>query len=220
MSDDIPSDLPKEPVEDPNNPEPPADPQDPPKEPEKKDRYKEDLLKEKQARKQLEADLHKLQQDREQDRISKMKEQEQFRELAEEYEQKMKNAEQESSSLKQAVLNDKKLTAVQQAVMKLGIRNEALSDLDMLSMDTLDIETTSHGRVNVLNADEFAQNLKLTKPHWFGRRSGNLNGSEPEVVHTGAVTLGMVKKAEQEYRKTGDSTKYETLLIKYKQQSR
>ena len=185
----------------------------------KKDRYKQDLLEQKAANKKLQDEIASLRQDRENDRISKMKEQERFKELADEYESKARQAEEDNRNLRNAVMNDKKLSAVQQAAMKLGIRKEALVDLDMLSLDTVEIETTSTGRVNVLNADHFAENLKIQKPHWFGRRSSNFNTSEPEVVTGGSVTMDMIKKAEQEYKKTGDSTKYQALLMKYKQQS-
>lgn len=186
--------------------------------PDKKDRYKEDLLKFKDRNKELEDEVKALREKQENDRIAKMKEQDRFKELADEYEAKAQKAEEDAKTLRSAVIADKKLSAIKQEAMKLGIRKEALDDLDMLSLDSVDIETTSTGRVNILNANVFAENLKIQKPHWFGKRSSNFNSSEPEITPMGAVSLDMIKKAEQEYKKTGDSTKYEALLRKYKQQ--
>jgi len=184
-----------------------------------KNRYKNDLLKQKAANKELMDRLAALEKDKEDTRIASMREKEQFKELAEEYKTKLEDAESRQSRLNDAIILDKKISAITQAALQMGIRKEALGDLDLLDLDTVEYETTSTGRVNVLDPKGFVEDLKVTKPHWFGKRSAKLNSEDPVVIPSdGSVTVEMIRKAEREAKKSGDSSQYLSLVKRYKQQ--
>ena len=92
--------------------------------------------------------------------------------------------------------------------MKSGIRPEAVDDLAMLSMNDVLVEHTSTGRVNVLGADRFIENLKQLRPHWFGKPALNVNSSVPGIKQGGVATIKDLLKMGDEASKTGDYTAY------------
>jgi hypothetical protein len=220
----MPSDLLDDPVEpvEPIEPVEPVEPIEPvePVVPPKKDRFKADLLKQKDLNADLTAKIAELEKQKDDARTNKLKEQEKFKELYEESEEKRLEAEEKANNLTDAIGIDKKYTAVKTKALQMGIRKEALDDLDLLDLDDLIVERTSTGRTTVLGVTEFVENMKITRPHWFGKKSAALNPGDPEVITSdGTVTIEMVMKAEKGYKKSGDSTVYLKLLKQYKKQS-
>lgn len=165
-------------------------------------------------------DLHKfkknaekLQAQLEADKQARMKEQNQWKELYEAEKVRAESALSESTSLKESFLSEKKYSALRSAVQGLGLRPEALSDLDMLDLAEIQVETTSTGKINVLGADKYAERLKAQKPHWFlDKKPPNVNTTGQSVHDQPAtVTAAMVLQAQKEGLKTGDMSKYTAL---------
>lgn len=173
------------------------------------------------------ADMHrykreaeKLKQEKEEARSAKLKENNQWKELAEAKELEAKSAREEKERIQNSYLAEKKYSAVREKCAALGLRPEAVSDLEMLDLESVQIETTSTGRLNVLGAEKFAERLKATKPHWFADKSApNVNTKGSRVIDSdGPVTPAAILAAEKEGRKSGDMSKYNELVKKYQTQ--
>lgn len=173
------------------------------------------------------ADLHKYkskaktyEEKIEQEKTARMKEQNQWKELAEQREKEAAEAKAETQKIQGSFLGERKFNAVREKCAALGLRPEAMSDLEMLDLSQVQIETTSTGKINVLGADKFSERLKALKPHWFAdKQPPNVNSGGPRIDDTdGTITTDMILAAEAEARKTGDSTKYHNLFSKYQTQ--
>lgn len=153
---------------------------------------------------------------------SEMKAKAQWEELAKRKEEEANQYKADAERVKTSYLNEKKYSAVREAASRLGLRKEAVSDLDLLSLDGVNIETTSTGKINVLGADSFVEKLKQAKPHWFSSsQPPNVNTSSPRVVEGGGpVTVDMILAAEKEAKKSGDYSKYHQLHKQFRTQPR
>lgn len=100
-----------------------------------------------------------------------LQEKENFKQLWENEKTKREEAEKKNQSLSKTVFNTFKNSAVKEEALKAGILDQAIADLDIIDTSPVEIETTDQGRINVLGAKEFIENLKGNKPHWF--KSGN-----------------------------------------------
>ncbi len=185
-----------------------------------KERALEDLKKIKAQNVELLEALKKKDEAIEESRLAKLKEQEKFQELAETWQQKAQDAEQKASGLEKSMIYAKKFDAVKTAALQAGIKKEAIDDLEMLDFGDVDIEYTSTGRVNVLGAGKFVENIKITRPHWFGKKGASVNPSEPGVVGSSSIKYADLLKAEEQAKKTGDYATYSALHKKYVQQLR
>ena len=136
-------------------------------------------------------------------RLDKLREKEQWQDLSKEWQDKAEKSETRANDLEQGMIFDKKYSAVREIALRSGLRNEALRDLELVSLEDVEIEVTSTGRVNVLNADKAVERLKSSRPHWFGRRGKcNVNANEPEVVVSGKeVTYNDVVKSRRDCKK-------------------
>lgn len=177
-----------------------------------------DLHKYKSQVTEFEQKLQRLEQEKKQAEVERMKSNEEWKKLAEIREHEAKEAQQKYQSMSQSVAFDKKYSAVREAALKAGIRKEALDDLELLDLSTVELETTSTGRVNVLGADDCVDRLKVTRPHWFGKRSAHLNSETPDTVAGQGVTYSDVLKAEKKAKETGDSAPYQKIVLQYKKQ--
>jgi hypothetical protein len=164
------------------------------------------------------AKVRELEEAKEKERLERMRQNEQWQELAKEHELKASELANENKTLKESLVFDKKYSAVKAAALSSGLRKEALSDLELIDLEGVEIETTSTGRINVLNADRVVEQLKTQRPHWFGRKGGNINSGDPEVVGSKEVTYDDLYKAEEKARKSGDYAPYKSLLMKFRQQ--
>lgn len=96
------------------------------------------------------------------------------------------NIEKEHKQFKEGYLFEQKFNAVRAAALKAGIRSEAEADLSLVKLDGVGLEATSSGRFLVHGADDYIEQLKKSKPHWFKSgevpqfNSGGLNQSVPE----------------------------------------
>jgi hypothetical protein len=81
-------------------------------------------------------------------KLAKLKESQNWQEIAKLKEEEANAAKSETNSLKQAVINDKKTSALKTAAVKAGINPQSLDDLDLLDFDEISVETTSQGKLS------------------------------------------------------------------------
>lgn len=162
----------------------------------------------------------KLKEEKENEKTNKLKEQNQWKEIAEQREREAKEAREESERIRNSYVGERKFNAVRGKCEALGLRPEAISDLEMLDLEEIQIETTNTGKINVLGADRFAQRLKTLKPHWFADKTPpNVNTKGARINDNGGVlTAADLIAAEREGRKSGDMSKYHELHAKFQQQ--
>lgn len=177
----------------------------------------------------VKADMHKykteaqtLRKAQEDARTAKLKEEAKWQELAEAREKEIETLRTDNQRIQDSYVNDRKFSALREKCQALGLRKEAISDLEGLDLGDITVETTNTGRVNILGADKFANRLKTLKPHWFSdpKTTPNVNTSSTRVItsDSGNVTTADIIAAEREGRKTGDMSKYLDLCDKYRKQ--
>ncbi|MBL0320681.1 MAG: hypothetical protein IPP74_15510 [Alphaproteobacteria bacterium] len=150
---------------------------------------------------------------------AKLREKKDWETLANKYQKERDDVASQNTRIKEALVIDKKASAVREAAAKLGILPEATGDLDLVDLNGVQIETTSTGKINVLGADKFAEKLKMLKPHWFRPLNPSVNSGGVRIEAGGAdITVKDVMNAEKEARKTGDSTKYKALYAQFQKQ--
>jgi len=167
------------------------------------------------------AEAKKFQVELETKRVDEMKKANEWESLAKLREEKLTALEADNTRMKESFVNEKKFSAVKVLAVAAGLRKEALSDLDLLELNSVMLETTSTGKMNVLGAERFVESLKTSKPHWFAAPTApNVNTDGVTVVDSmvGPVTVEMIMAAEKESLKTGDKSKYHDLHNKYRKQ--
>lgn len=151
---------------------------------------------------------------------SKLKANNQWKELAEANEKKAKDAELKAAKLQESYINNGRFNAVKEKCVALGLHPNAADDLAGLDLSDITVETTNTGKVTYLGADKFAERVKTLKPHWFTEKAPpvvNTNGQRV-LDSQGAVTPQMILAAEKEASKSGDKSKYNDLHKRYQQQ--
>jgi len=162
--------------------------------------YQEKLAAERQEKEKLAKQIEEMQ-------TNQLQEKENFKQLWQNEKQKREAAENKLDGVTREHVNYLKTSAIKTEAMKLGIRPEAMEDLNMLDTSMVEIETTSTGNVNILGAKEFIDGLKEKKPFWFNK--GNppiINNAMPEggaakKKYTGAELEDLREKDPSAYKK-------------------
>lgn len=171
-----------------------------------------DLHRFKDEAKQLKEQLENLNKE-------KLKASNDWKTLAELNEQKAKDAEAKVQALTQATVYDRKMNAVVAALRAKGLRKEAEIDVEALDLSEIQVETTNTGRINILNAEEFAERQKTIRPHWFAAQAPKVNADSPTVMTGGGkVTVEEISKEFDKAQKSGDYTTYRAKLGLYQKQ--
>lgn len=172
-------------------------------------RFKSDLKKTQQEYQLL---SEKIKADEE----SKLAQQNEFKTLAERYKAELDRERVEKKQLADSFFLNQKMSAVLSAALKAGLRPDAEKDLELLSLDSVAIERTDHGRVIVHGADEYVQEQKKMRPHWFATKQvSNVNsGGGNGIVVGETITPEILYKIE----KSGDKVKYKQALEQYLKQ--
>ena len=157
--------------------------------------------------------------------LQSMKDREEWQKIAELKEQEAAAANERANTLQENVTYATKYSAVKDAALKLGLRQEALADLDLVDLEDVLIERTSTGRTNVLGTEKFVQGLKASRPHWFGGNNLNINATNPQArqVASGEVTTESVHALYQKARSSGvkqDMVAYQTAHAELNKQRR
>jgi hypothetical protein len=177
---------------------------------------KKDLFSQKEKNRQLQERLDAIEAD-------KMKQSNQWKEFAAAKENEAKEWKEKYESLSGSRLENAKFQAVKDAALKLGLREEAVSDLESMEFKDIMVEETSRGRLIVHGAKAAAEKLKSSKSHWFSDpKVPVVNGSIPPVKAgaDGKITLDELNKISAEAKKTGDYSVYKQKLLLFKQQSK
>lgn len=116
------------------------------------EQIKKDMFRYKTEAKTLKAQL-------EETKKTELKQKEEFKTLWEQEQQA-------HTKLKESVVRHEKLSAVYAAALKSGLRQEAESDLRLLQLDGVELDSNGD-QFLVTGADEYVENLKKTRPHWF-----------------------------------------------------
>lgn len=137
-----------------------------------------------------------------------------FKELWEKQKQRADENEVKYKDLQGALVENEKLSVIEKAALSAGLSKKAVEDLRLLDTSSVVVESTSTGRLNVLGHDEFVNELKQSRPHWF-------NDSKPPVVnnstgsyHTGdskSVTMKELGELEK-----SNKPKYRDMMLKLK----
>ena len=165
-------------------------------------------------------EANKYKQTLEEQKIATMKEQNQWKELAEAKEREALESKQVAERVQQSYLNEKKYGAVLSKAQSLGLLPTAVADLELLDLEGIQVETTSTGKINPLGADKFVERLKAQRPHWFGSPAApTVNSSHQRIQDSpSVVTPAMILAAEKEGKKSGDLSKYQALFAQYQKQ--
>ena len=147
----------------------------------------------------------------------RLRETENWKQLAELKGKEADEAKERLEKVNANIVENTKYSAVKEAALKAGIRAEALNDLGLIGLQDVVVETTSTGRVNVLGADRFIDNLKTIRPHWFGKANLNVNGNLPGSKTGAVANESELIKLSLEAQKTGDYTTYAAKLKQFQQ---
>lgn len=150
-------------------------------------------------------------------KMEKLKETNNWQEIAKVKEEEAVKAKEEADRLKSSFISEKKFSHIKEAALKQGLRTDAIQDLELLSFDDVLVETTSTGKINILGIDRYIQNLKMSRPHWFGSTKTVVNGSIPSTTTHGTVTKQDLLKLSMEAQKSGDYTAYQNAMKTYQQ---
>lgn len=152
--------------------------------------FRADMFKYKDRTKALSSENEELKRKISEFETSKLENSQNYKEL---WERERKRAE-ENEQRYRGVLTDfeegKKMDAITQEALKMGIKEEALSDLSILDKGIVSIERTDRGNINILGAREFIEDLKKARPFWFNDHSApKLNSAPPGNPNTNSKTL-------------------------------
>lgn len=133
-------------------------------------------------------------------------------------EQEALSAKEQLDSFRSQFQKEKLYDAVKQEALSKGIRREALEDLSLLELEGVMLEETNTGRNQVIGHSSFVDKLKTTRPHWFQSQTARVNTDLPHYEQGGEVSLSDVMAAQKEAQKSGNNAKYFDLMRRYKSQ--
>lgn len=153
------------------------------------------------AQKDTESTLGTLKQELDGLKKSGMKGDQKWQELAQTYESENSELKKQVSTKESAFIGYLSNARVKEEALKLGLRPEAVGDIDSLDFDEVQVAIEG-SRYNVKGAEVAAQNLKKLRPHWFkDEKAPNFNpGANGGGAPTQSETLAQAKE------------KYETAL--------
>lgn len=167
---------------------------------------------------QFEKENRELKQTFKKQEDEKMRSNQEWQKLSEMKEKEALEWREKHDSLATNLVAREKYSALRNEVTKLGLREEAIQDLDLVDLSEINIETTSTGRYNILGADKYAQKLKSLRPHWFSNSTPNVTTTAQRIDPMTKVTADMIIQAEKEGKKSGDMSRYRELTEKYRKQ--
>lgn len=179
-----------------------------------------DVQKFKRAAQEAQAQIDELKRQSQAAEDQKLQEKNEFKTLYERTKSEKEELQGKLENLGKSLVVTRKMESVKAAARKAGIMDSAESDLELLDLDGIEIETTSRGTINVLGADEYIAELKRKRPHWFGNKvAPKINSGGAGTVDPGQpITPDQVAQLEQEGRRKGDMSEYHKVYQLYKAQ--
>ena len=146
-------------------------------------RARHDFLRFKHESKELKSQNEQLQAQLESLKEQSLVEKQNYKQLYENEKTKTEQLAEENRKVQSTFFGSLKNQELQKEAMRLGIREEALADLNLLDTSAVITETTSSGSVNILGATEFMEQIKQTRPYWFKQQGAPvINNGNPEFV--------------------------------------
>lgn len=183
----------------------------------------DDMHKYKAQARQLEAERETLKRQFEE---AGLKQKEDFKTLYEKEKEMRLDAESKFRSTLESVVYNEKFKAASQALIKSGLKPEAIKIVARDELKDIVVETTSEGRFLVNGVETFVDYFKREHPYAFQQvQASNINGNGGVVsVESSQVTPAMILEAESLYKKDPNNRekkeKYLTLIAKYKSQKK
>lgn len=169
----------------------------------------EDTIKYKKQVQELQQQLKSFQEE-------KLKGEQNFKSLWETTKQELESVRSERDGFFNSYFEEQKRTAVKTDLIKLGLRPEAEADVDLIDLSDVAIEKTDQGRVLVHGANQKAEQIKKSRPHWFkNQKDVTINSGGTNTINTGDQKLTPMYMVELEKK---DPKKYRELFPKYLEQ--
>jgi hypothetical protein len=142
-----------------------------------------------------------------------------YKELWEQTKKEAESYQEKANLMEKAFMNREIKRQLEMEAMKMGlIDSDAMHAF--VNQDDILVEGTTTGKINVLNAKQVLEGLKLKKPYLFNtQKSVGINTQTPSVMTSNEVTMDQVMEAQSKYNKTKrkeDAQVYQDLLLKYK----
>lgn len=180
------------------------------------ERWKREAQKNKELADSLQAKLAE-------ENDKKLREKQNYKELADIKEKEAGEWKQKFTGLNAALIQERKLSVVTTEALKQGIINT--EDLELVDFPEVTVETTSTGKIIVQGAELAVRNLKAKRPNWFKAQAPTVNPDSPEIRNNGSggnTSLESLMKLEEAYRKNPRDAearrKYQEALVSYKTQ--
>lgn len=153
-----------------------------------------------------------------------LKEKEDYKSLFEETSNENKILKAEKENLQSSVIYNERFRAVFPEMKKQGLLDQAHKYIEDLSLDDLEVETTSQGRFIVKGAGGWVERFKKENPLLFQTpKPSNINTSGGRATDTQEeeITPSRIYELEQVWKKSGkpeDRKAYESAYFKYAEQ--
>lgn len=155
------------------------------------EKYKNDLIRfKKEAREAMEL-AEQLKTKLKEKENATLIEKEQYKELWEQEKQRAAEYENKITEFKQSYLEDKKRSAIEKEAIKLGIKPNYLRFVYSEAGDSVEIETTSAGNINVLGAKEFMESFRESNPDLFKNEKAPYTNNARPQMNTGKTLTPM-----------------------------
>jgi hypothetical protein len=130
------------------------------------DDFKADMLRFKAEKVKLEETLAAQSAEKEAADRAKLAEQGQYKTLLEKSEAEKAELKKRADSALESVTHFVRAKSVETEAAKAGIRPEAMSDLRLLGLDSLEVKREGN-EIKVLGSEDFIAQQKKLRPHWF-----------------------------------------------------
>lgn len=112
-------------------------------------------------------------------------------------------------ALNSAIVIEKKYNAVRSIALKAGLINTAEKDLELLDLSDVTVEKSETGSWSISGADEYVKNLKVIRPHWFGKGPTTVNTNAPKISSDpSSINPKKLLELSKKAKETGDYTEY------------
>lgn len=185
------------------------------------------LEAERKEKKNLSSTITRLTTDIDGLRKQTMRSQNDFKALFETSEKEKGELQAKYDKLNRAVVHTARVGKVKEEAQKMGLRSEALSDIEDLDLDELEVKVGDNAIITVNGAREFTDRLKKVKGHWFKSpddpafNAGGGAGSGGGSGNGAQITQAQFQEAFKNRNKSPEHmTKYRELAKKYDEQTR
>lgn len=167
------------------------------------DEVKNDMLKYKAELRKRETELEQAKAKQKELELAGLRAKEDYKAMFEDADNRLKETEGKLKQTQSAIVDSTKWSSISSELLSLGlIPSSTRAAEKLVDLDQLDIETTSHGRYNVLNAKTYAEKFKAEHPYLFNDKKVNINNGVPPLGTPGKMDLAQLNKLQQEWQKT------------------